>query len=151
MISVQEAPFDPGAEERRLAEACPGAGAIVSFTGLVRRQSNGADVAELELDHHPSFTDKVVREIADEAQARFSLLGVTIIHRYGRLRPGEPIVLAAAAAEHRRAAFEAVDYLMDRLKIEAPFWKREHGPDGPRWIEARPEDWTDRARWDRGA
>jgi molybdopterin synthase catalytic subunit len=151
MISVQEGPFDPGAEERRLAEACPGAGAIVSFTGFVRAQSSGAGVSELELDHHPRFTEKVVRAIAEEARARFSLLGVAIVHRYGRLRPGEPIVLAAAAAEHRRAAFEAVDYLMDRLKTEAPFWKREHGPDGSRWIEARPEDWTERARWDREA
>lgn len=149
MIAIQEGPFDPAAEQRRLAEACPEAGAIVSFTGLVRLRSDGAEVSSLELDHHPSFTENVVREIADEARARFPLLGVTIIHRYGRLLPGEPIVFAAAAAEHRRAAFEAVDYLMDRLKTEAPFWKREHGPDGSRWIEARPQDWTDRARWDR--
>jgi molybdopterin synthase catalytic subunit len=150
MISVQEAPFDPADEERRLAQTCPAAGAIVSFTGLVRGRSDGVEVSELELDHHPRFTEKMVREIAEDARARFSLLGVTIIHRYGRLRPGEPIVLAAAAAENRRAAFDAVDYLMDRLKTEAPFWKREHGPDRSRWIEARPEDWTDRARWDRG-
>jgi molybdenum cofactor biosynthesis protein B len=147
MISVQADPVDAGAEYRRFADSCPTAGAIASFAGLVRPASDGADVAALELEHHPSFTLKVIEAIAEAARGRFALLGLVIIHRYGRLAPGEPIVFVAAAAEHRRAAFEAVDYLMDRLKTEAPFWKREIGPGGSRWIEARPVDYADRERW----
>jgi molybdopterin synthase catalytic subunit len=149
MISVQAEAFDPGAEYRRLAESCPDAGAIASFTGLVRPASDGEGVTELELEHHPGFTRKAIEGIAEEGRARFDLLGLVVIHRYGRLRPGEAIVFVAAAAPHRRSAFEAVDYLMDRLKTEAPFWKREHGPGGARWIEARTSDHEDRARWER--
>jgi molybdopterin synthase catalytic subunit len=147
VISVQAEPFDAGAEYRRIAEAFPAAGAIASFTGIVRPASDGSGVDSLELEHHHGFTLKVVEQIAEAGKARFDLLGLAIIHRYGRLAPGEPIVFVAAAAAHRRAAFDAVDYLMDRLKMEAPFWKREHGPSGSRWIEARPSDHHDRARW----
>ena len=149
MISVQAEAFDPGAEYRTLAARCADAGAIASFTGLVRPASDGEGVTELELEHHPGFTLKAIEGIATDAQARFELLGLVIIHRYGRLQPGEAIVFVAAAAPHRRSAFDAVEYLMDRLKTEAPFWKREHGPGGPRWIEARPSDHEDRARWER--
>ena len=147
MISVQSEPFDAGAEQARLAAACPAAGAIAAFTGIVRPSSDGAEVRELELEHHPTFTRKVIDEIAEDARERFPLLGLAIVHRYGILQPGEAVVFVAAAAEHRRAALEAVDYLMDRLKTEAPFWKREHGPSGSRWIEARPSDHRDRSRW----
>jgi molybdopterin synthase catalytic subunit len=148
MISVQAEPFDPGIEYARLAAACVDAGAIASFSGIVRPASDGSTVDALELEHHPGFTLKVIDGIAEDARERFDLLGLAIIHRYGRLQPGEPIVFVAAAAAHRRAAFDAVDYLMDRLKTEAPFWKREHGPGGARWIEARPMDHEDRARWE---
>src|SRR5947199_4003607 len=103
MIAVTPEPFDAAAELRRLAESCPGAGAVASFTGLVR----GDGVDALELDHHPRLTARIVEAIAADASARFGLLGLTIIHRHGRLRPGEPIVFVAAAAVHRRAAFDA--------------------------------------------
>jgi molybdopterin synthase catalytic subunit len=146
MIEVRATPFDPGIELRRFAESCAGAGAIVSFTGLVRG-GDGA-VTALELDHYPRFTLKTIEAIAGEARARFAPVDLVILHRHGRLEPGEPIVFVAAAAGHRRAAFETVDYLMDRLKTEAPFWKREHGPEGSRWIEALPSDVADRKRWE---
>jgi molybdopterin synthase catalytic subunit len=148
MIRITGEPFDSGAELARIAASCPDAGAIASFTGIVR----GADGVEtLELEHHPRLTAKAVEAIGAAARERFALAGLTIIHRYGRLAPGEPIVFVAAAAAHRRAAFEAVDYLMDRLKTEAPFWKREHGPDGAHWIEPRASDLEDRARWEEAA
>jgi len=147
MIEVRSQPFDPGAELRRFAENCAGAGAIVSFTGLVRGAGRKGAVATLELEHYPRFTLKTIEAIAEEARLRFAPVDLVILHRHGRLAPGEPIVFVAAAAGHRRAAFETVDYLMDRLKTEAPFWKREHGPEGSRWIEALPSDVSDRARW----
>lgn len=146
MISVQAEPFDQAAELARLTASAEGAGAVVSFTGVVRGQGDAVDL--LELEHYPGFTDRAIAAIGEEARTRFALAGLTIIHRHGRLAPGEAIVFVAAAAEHRRAAFEAVDYMMDRLKTEAPFWKREHGADGMRWIEARPADVADRARWE---
>ncbi|HEY0413189.1 MAG TPA: molybdenum cofactor biosynthesis protein MoaE [Allosphingosinicella sp.] len=145
MIRVAPEPFDAGEELRRLAESCANGGAIASFTGIVR---GGGGVTALELEHHPRLTAKVVEAIGADARARFGLQGLTIIHRHGPLGPGEAIVFVAAAAEHRRAAFDAVDYVMDRLKTEAPFWKREQGPDGARWIEPRASDHADRARWE---
>jgi molybdopterin synthase catalytic subunit len=143
MIRVQAEPFDSAAELAAFAARVDGAGAIASFVGLVR----GENVSSLELDHYPALTEKVVGEIGGDARARFGLAGLVIVHRHGTLAPGEPIVFVAAAAAHRRAAFDAVDYMMDRLKTEAPFWKREHGPDGARWIEARAADLEDKARW----
>ena len=147
MIRIEPRPFDPGAELAAFAGRVAGAGAIASFTGLVRAESGGAAVSGLDLDHYPALTEKAVAAIGEEARARFGLAGLVIVHRHGAMAPGEPIVFVAAASAHRRAAFEAVDYMMDRLKTEAPFWKREHGPDGTRWIEARPADLEDRARW----
>lgn len=148
MIRVQEEPFDAAAELTRLAERAPQAGAVAAFVGLVRPGSDDGAVTQLELQHHPRFTLRTVEGIGDAGGKRFELQALTIIHRYGVLSPGEAIVFVAAAAEHRRAAFDAVDYLMDRLKTEAAFWKREHGPDGARWIEARPDDHVDRKRWE---
>lgn len=145
MIEIAGTPFDPAA---RLGDFCAregDAGAIASFVGVVR-----GPAAALELEHHPSFTRKVIEEIVDGARARFALLDVLVIHRFGRMVPGEPIVLVAAAAAHRRDAFDSVDFLMDRLKVEAPFWKREEGPDGHRWIEPRASDLHDRQRWEPG-
>lgn len=147
MIRIQSGPFDPGAELAAFAARASGAGAIASFTGLVRSASNGSAVTGLELDHYPALTEAALASIGEAAQSRFELADLLVIHRHGALQPGEPIVFVAAAAEHRRAAFDAVDYVMDRLKTEAPFWKRELGPDGSRWIEARPADLEDRARW----
>ncbi|CAA9514369.1 MAG: Molybdopterin synthase catalytic subunit MoaE [uncultured Sphingomonadaceae bacterium] len=150
MIRVQAEPFDPGVELAALAAEAAGAGGIASFVGLVRARSDDATVARLELIHYPGFTERTIAAIAEDARWRFPVRGVRIVHRHGPLAPGEPIVFVAAAAEHRRAAFDAVDYLMDRLKTEAPFWKREHGPVGERWIEARDADRADRARWEEG-
>jgi molybdopterin synthase catalytic subunit len=147
VIRVQAEPFDGGGELAGFAARVAGAGAIASFLGLVRGESSGADVSALELEHYPPLTERTVAAIGSDARHRFALIGVVIIHRTGALAPGEPIVFVAAAAPHRRAAFEAVDYMMDRLKTEAPFWKREHGPNGSRWIEASYDDLRDRARW----
>ena len=147
MIRIQAEPFDAGAELAAFAARVVGAGAIASFVGLVRGESDGEDVSALELEHYPRLTERSVVAIGEDARARFCLAGLVILHRTGALAPGEPIVFVAAAAAHRRAAFEAVDYLMDRLKTEAPFWKREHGPGGSRWIEAREADLKDKARW----
>jgi molybdopterin synthase catalytic subunit len=147
MIRIEARPFDPGAELAAFADRVAGAGAMVSFTGLVRGRSDGAQVSGLELEHYPALTEKTIAAIGEEARKRFDLAGLAIVHRHGAMAPGDPIVFVAAAAEHRRAAFEAVDYMMDRLKTEAPFWKREQGPQGARWIEARPADLEDRARW----
>jgi len=122
-------------------------GGVVSFTGLTRGRTDGADVAQLSLDAWPGYTEKVMAELEAEARARFAVLDILVVHRWGDLAVGEPIVFVAVAAEHRRIAFEAADFLMDQLKTRAPFWKKETGPDGERWIEARPQDHADAARW----
>jgi molybdopterin synthase catalytic subunit len=147
MIRVQAEPFDPDAELAAFIAGVTGAGAIASFVGLVRSETGGENVSGLELDHYPALTERAIGAIGEDARTRFELAGLVIIHRHGAMAPGQPIVFVAAAAAHRRAAFDAVDYMMDRLKTEAPFWKREHGPDGPRWIEARDTDLKDKARW----
>lgn len=141
---VHEA-FAPEAE--LAAFSAEGAGAVASFTGLCRGTTRaGAPVESLFLDHHPRLTERSLRDIAASAE-RFGLEAVHIVHRCGAIAPGEAIVFVAAAAAHRRAAFEAVDYLMDRLKTDALFWKREDGLDGSTWIEPTESDRADRARW----
>jgi len=141
-------PIDPVALLDVFTRAADGAGAIVSFTGVVR----GEDGVELLwLDHHPHLTEQAIGEVAGEAKRRFALDALTVVHRIGSVAPGEPIVFVAAAARHRRAAFDAVDHVMDRLKTDVPLWKRETSADGTSWIEARPEDHHDRARWERKA
>lgn len=138
----------PFRAERELASfSAEGAGAVVSFTGLARGETgDGAAVTGLHLDHHPRLTEKSLRDIAMSAE-RFGVDAVRIVHRCGDIAPGEAIVFVAAAARHRRAAFEAVDCLMDALKTDAVFWKREDGVDGARWIEPTEADRADRARW----
>lgn len=147
MISVQAEPVDPVACLAAFSAETVGAGAIVSFTGIVRSAHDGQAIGLLWLDHHERLTVAAVRVIEQDACRRFDVSALTIIHRVGELLPGEPIVFVAAAAEHRRAAFDAVDHVMDRLKTDAPFWKRESRGDGDHWIEARPVDHADRARW----
>lgn len=140
--------FDPAAELSAFVAAAPGAGAVTSFTGLARGTSKGgAPVTALLLDHHPRLTQRSLEEIARAAATRFGLLAASVVHRAGLILPGEPIVFVAAAAEHRRAAFEAVDCMMDRLKSEAVFWKREDAVDGSRWIEPTDGDRASLARW----
>ena len=137
--------------DRELADfvaGLDGDGAVVSFVGLARSaDAAGNAVTGLYLDSYPGMTEASLAAIADDALARFPVSAVRIVHRCGSLGPGEPIVFAAAAARHRRAAFEAADYLMDRLKTDAMFWKREDGVDGSRWIEPTDADRQDRARW----
>ncbi|MDR3510095.1 MAG: molybdenum cofactor biosynthesis protein MoaE [Caulobacteraceae bacterium] len=146
IVRLQTEPFEPGA---LLTDFCRGrseTGAVVSFTGIARA-SAGATQA-LELEAYPGFTDAEIGRIAEAARTRFGLDDLMIAHRIGRIAPGEAIVFVATAAAHRREAFEAADHLMDYLKSRAPFWKKEHGPDGARWIEPTARDLADAERWD---
>jgi molybdopterin synthase catalytic subunit len=145
-VRLQTEPFAPG---ELLSAFCQGrrdVGGVVSFTGLVRAEDE--TVQALELEAYPGFTDLEIGRIADAAVLRHGLIDVLIVHRLGRILPGEAIVFVAAAAAHRRAAFEAADQLMDYLKSRAPFWKKSHDATGARWIEPRPEDYQNAARWD---
>jgi molybdopterin synthase catalytic subunit len=147
VVRLQSEAFDPG---QLLGDFCRGrleTGAVVSFTGLARG-GEGA-VHTLELEAYPGFTDSEIERIAAAAAARFSLQDMLVVHRVGVIAPGEPIVFVATAAARRREAFEGADHLMDYLKSRAPFWKKERGPDGERWIEPTERDRTDAARWDR--
>lgn len=146
MIRLADAPFDPG---QALADFCRGrteTGAVASFTGLARAESGRTSV--LELEAYPGFTEKAIALHEAAARERFGLQDVLIIHRTGAIPPGEAIVFVATAAAHRRAAFEACDFLMDYLKSRAPFWKKETGPGGARWIEPTDRDRDDLARWE---
>ncbi|UTH75834.1 molybdopterin synthase catalytic subunit MoaE [Chromobacterium sp. IIBBL 290-4] len=146
-IRVQAEAFDVGDEVKRWS-ANPACGAVVSFTGLVRDYGDGQDVAALELEHYPGMTEKALADIVCEARRRWSLKGVTLIHRVGRLGLGEPIVLVVTASGHRRDAFEAASFLMDYLKQRAPFWKCEILADGSRhWVDAKISDEQAASRW----
>jgi molybdopterin synthase catalytic subunit len=143
LVRVQREDLDPAAELVRL-EAL-GGGALAAFTGLVR---GGGGLTGLELEHYPGMTERTMRATAEEAMARWPLLGVVAIHRVGHLAPGERIVLAASASAHRHAALEATAFLIDFLKVRATFWKREHFADGSaRWVEPRCTDDAAAARW----
>lgn len=145
---LEELPFRPERELAALIEAASGDGAVVSFAGLARAESkDGEPLSRLELEHHPVLTLQSLQNIAVEAAARFEVSHVRVVHRCGDIATGEPIVFAGAAAAHRRAAFDAADYLMDRLKTEAVFWKREVGASGGKWIEPTESDYADRDRW----
>ena len=140
-------PFDPGALLTAFSQGREETGAIATFTGIARAEA-GATTA-LELEAYPGFTENHITRTAELAKVRFGLDDWLVLHRIGQIAPGEPVVFVATAARHRRAAFEACDFLMDDLKSRAPFWKKEHGPDGARWVEPRPQDHTDVARWDK--
>lgn len=138
----------PEQELAALLDRANGDGAVVSFTGLARPGSKGGEpVHRLILEHHPRLTLQSLEDIAVEAAARFHVSHVQVVHRCGEIAAGEPIVFAGATAVHRRAAFDAADYLMDRLKTEAVFWKREVGEAGQEWIEPTEADYDDRDRW----
>ena len=136
MIRVQRDDFDIGKEIDALRKGCTGIGAIVTFTGTVR-DAHG-EVTAMTLEHYPGMTEKELARVEAEAQARWPLQASLIVHRVGRLEPGDNIVLAAAASAHREAAFEAARFLIDYLKTSAPFWKRESGPSGDKWVAAPP-------------
>ena len=146
MIQLTDQPFDTGQLLTAFSTGRQETGAVVTFTGLARGESGQTDI--LELQAYPGFTEARIAEHAADATARFELHDVTIVHRVGRITPGEAIVFVATAAGHRRAAFEACDFLMDYLKSKAPFWKKEIGPSGERWVEPRAQDYTDIARWE---
>ncbi|HEX4118053.1 MAG TPA: molybdenum cofactor biosynthesis protein MoaE [Rhizomicrobium sp.] len=136
---VQEA-FDSQAETAAFVSGRDDAGALASFVGYCRAATDGAEVSELRIDHYPGFTEHEIARLAQDIHQRFDCLDLLVIHRVGKIRPGEAIVLVAALATHRDDAFEAVRVLMDYLKTDAPLWKKESGPAGTRWIEPRAED-----------
>ena len=145
MITITDTLFDPSVELAAFTKANTDAGAITSFLGQVRDEAGS--VTELYLEQYPGVTEAGIREAVTNAKARWQLTDVMVIHRVGAMAVGEPIVLVATAAKHRRAAFEACDYLMDYLKTEAVFWKRQTGANGTEWIEPRSEDYKDNERW----
>ena len=144
-VRLTDAPFDPAAELAALTAGHDDVGGLVTFTGLCRRDG---DVLALELEAYPGFTETVIAAEARKVHDLHDLHHLHAVHRTGRVAPGEAIVFVAAAAAHRRAAFEGCDRLMDFLKSRAPFWKKEHSAAGARWIEPRPQDYEDAARWD---
>ena len=146
-VRLLDASLDPATELARFASANPQSGGIASFIGQVRAEAGEAAVLELELTHYPPLTLPGMQALADEARNRWPLDGLLVVHRTGSLGPGEPIVLVAAAARHRRDAFLAADFAMDHLKSEAWFWKRERTAAGWRWVEPRDADLCDKARW----
>ena len=147
MIRVQSEDFDVGAEIERLTAGRTDLGAIVSFTGTVRDQAGGEQISEMTLEHYPGMTEAELARVETQARERWPLAASLIIHRFGRLEPGDRIVLVITASAHRSAAFEAAEFLMDYLKTNAPFWKREVSEAGSRWVEAKNSDDDKAARW----
>jgi molybdopterin synthase catalytic subunit len=153
-VRVQAEPFDPAAELAAFGRGRTDVGAVASFVGLVRGEHGGSGVGAMTLEHYPGMTERKLAEIEAEARARWPLLDALVVHRHGRMLPGEPIVLVAAASAHRQAALEACAFLIDWLKTKAPFWKLEEAPEGGgegRWVEARASDDEAAARWERAA
>lgn len=146
-IAVQTIAFDLGVEVAAMSQDRTDIGAIASFVGLARDMNEGSGVQAMTLEHYPGMTEKALAALVDEANARWTLQDVTVIHRVGRLLPGDPIVLVAVASRHRFEAFAACQFIMDYLKTQAPFWKKEETADGERWVEARASDDAAAARW----
>lgn len=144
-VRVQAARFEAGAELNSFAQGLTDVGAVVSFTGVVR--DTKGDLQEMLIEHYPGMTESAITKITDEATARWVLADVLVIHRYGPLKPGEPIMMVATASAHRAAAFEAADFLMDYLKSRAPFWKKEVTADGASWVAAKDADEDALKRW----
>lgn len=154
-VSVQESDFDAGAEIAALSAGRDDIGAVASFVGLVRadkvdgRSGSAEAVKAMTLEHYPGMTEKALQEIVDQARARWALFGVRVIHRVGRLMPGDRIVFVAVSSSHRGDAFAACEFIMDFLKTRAPFWKKEETPQGGRWVDARESDDVAAGRWER--
>jgi len=144
-IAVQSAAFDAGSELSSFAQNRPDIGAVVSFTGVVR--DTKGDLQEMLIEHYPGMTEAAISKIAQEALDRWNLADVLVIHRYGALKPGAPIMMVATASAHRAASFEAADFLMDYLKSRAPFWKKEVTADGATWVDAKDADEDALKRW----
>jgi molybdopterin synthase catalytic subunit len=146
-IRIQQADFDIGAEISALTKGRTEIGAVVSFSGICRGSEGGEAIAALTLEHYPGMAEAEIARHAETAMSRWPLTGLTVIHRVGRIAPGENIVLVLTASQHRQAAFAAAEFLMDYLKANAPFWKREEKPTGANWVEARGHDDDAAARW----
>ena len=149
-VSVQQRDFDIGAEVRALTAGRHQVGAVATFTGLVRDMNDGSGVHAMTLEHYPGMTENALQEIVEQARGRWELDGVRVIHRYGRLMPGDQIVFVGVTSAHRGDAFAACEFIMDFLKTRAPFWKREETPEGARWVDAREADDSAAERWEPG-
>lgn len=147
-ISIQAADFDLAAELSNLRTGRAQVGALVSFVGLVRDFSDGDKIENIYLEHYPGMSEKALEQIVDEANRRWQLLGVRIIHRVGELHPSDQIVLVATASSHRADAFAACEFIIDYLKTSAPFWKREQTEQGAKWLDTKESDLQRSARWD---
>ena len=146
-VVVQAADFDLGAEVAALRAGNRGVGAVCSFIGTVRDRNDGSDVASMELEHYPGMTEKAIEAMIDQAHRRFDILGARVIHRIGLLQPLDQIMMVAVISAHRGQSFQACEFLMDYLKTQAPFWKKERTPEGARWVDARATDDEAIARW----
>ncbi len=146
-VCIQTADFDLGAEAAALRMEDGGVGAVVAFVGTVREHSSGAAVSQMALEHYPGMTEAAIEAMVDAALARFDIRAAKVIHRVGLLQAREQIVAVLVAGAHRGPAFQACEFLMDYLKTQAPFWKKEHTPDGARWVDARVADDEALARW----
>lgn len=149
-VRVQTEDFDIGREVAALTRGNPKVGAVASFIGLVRDINDGSGVTEMTLEHYPGMTEKALEDIVAQAHARWNIDDVLVIHRYGRLGPGDQIVLVVVIGAHRGEAFAACEFIMDYLKTQAPFWKKEITPQGTRWVDARESDDTAADRWSAG-
>lgn len=148
MIKVQSKDFDVAAELKTLTAGRTDMGAVVTFTGLVRDDGSAPGLKAMTLEHYPGMTERKLKEIEAEANRRWDLGGSLIVHRYGRLEPGDQIVLVVTTSSHRENAFQAASFLMDWLKTEAPFWKLEETGEGETWVEAKADDDKAKGRWD---
>jgi molybdopterin synthase catalytic subunit len=146
-IRIQQADFDVAKEIAALTKGRTDIGAVVSFSGICRGSEGAGNIAALTLEHYPGMAQAEIARHADEAMSRWPLDGLTVVHRFGRIEPGENIVLVVTASKHRQAAFQAAEFLMDYLKTSAPFWKREESATGTGWVEAREHDDAAAARW----
>ncbi len=146
-VSIQAADFDLGAEVGALRAGDKRIGAVCTFTGTVRDRSDGQSVSSMELEHYPGMTEKAIEAMIDEAIKRFDIFGARVVHRIGLLQPLDQVVLVAVTSAHRGESFKACEFLMDYLKTQAPFWKKEETPQGARWVDARVSDDAALARW----
>jgi molybdopterin synthase catalytic subunit len=146
-VSIRHADFDLSAEVAALRADDPGVGAVASFVGTVRDRNDGTGVSRMELEHYPGMTEKAIEAMIDAAQARFDIRAVRVVHRVGVLEPMDQIVLVAVSSAHRGQAFQACEFLMDYLKTQAPFWKKETTAEGARWVDARSSDDAALKRW----
>ncbi|WP_137895906.1 molybdopterin synthase catalytic subunit MoaE [Ramlibacter sp. 2FC] len=146
-VSIQTQDFDLSTEVAALRARDRRVGAVCAFVGTVRERSDGQSISSMELEHYPGMTEKAIEDMVDEALRRFDLYGVRVIHRVGLLEPLDQIVLVAVTSAHRGESFQACEFLMDYLKTQAPFWKKEQTPEGARWVDARVSDDAALARW----